>query len=596
MTSESNYWHRLARRRLSRRQVLRAATLGGGLLAAAAFGCGGRDGSAGRGTTGGRTVAEAGSVEAIQPGHYERHLAASQEELNPAQYAKRGGTLRFQYLDPPHFDAALSYSCTLYDTHDLVCNKVLRARLGPQADPFKLELEPDLAESWEVVAEDATEYVFSLRRNVRWQNVPPVNGREFTAEDIRAVWQRYAAGGVQKEVFSVVESMEATDRHTLRVRLKEPYVDFPQAVATYAYITPRELWENSDRIRTEIIGTGPFIRESWTPKEGAVFVRNPDYWELAPDGQPYPYLDRVEAVVVDDTAALRAGFRTRDWHFWSPPNSAEGQDMLSTAPDTVWLDLPQSRGGNVNGFTFNLNNPVFKDKRVRNAISMGIDRVGLDQLLYDGLNGGYSATALPWPFVYDELPTLEDQGPTFQYNPEEAKKLLQAAGHPNLEFELVHWYLRTTAEPVQNMLSQIGVKVNIRQVDNPTHVQIMTQRSFNEAVGVIWGPPQYGADGWIYPYYITGGGLNYNGVADPDLDRMLRAQRAETDPDRRRQILRDIDRHLNDQNYEIWWPQSWYRHMWPAFVKNFRQHGFAGTSQCYSCGQFRQVWLDQGGS
>jgi len=129
------YWSRARRRRLSRRQILGSAAAGGAGLALAA--CAQAPSKpAGSPTTGGKAAGQAGAADKIAAGHYEKVLAASKEELNAAQNAKRGGTLKVQYLDPPHFDIALSYSCTLYDTHELVYNKAIRAKLGPQADLY----------------------------------------------------------------------------------------------------------------------------------------------------------------------------------------------------------------------------------------------------------------------------------------------------------------------------------------------------------------------------------------------------------------------------------------------------------------------------
>lgn len=603
--ADTGYWGHGQLARRGRRAVLRAGALGAaGLSAAWIAACGGSggkkggtdSGSAGDATTGGQVAQQSGAVAKIAPGHYEKQLAASQEELNAATTAKRGGVIKMRYLDPPHFDASKAFSCTLYETHEMVYNKAIRAKLGAKADPFKLELEPDLAERWEQTAPDATEFVLSFRKGVKWQNKAPVNGRAFTAEDVKLVYERYAAGGVQKDFFSMVDKFELTDDYTLRVKLKEPYVDFPATIATYGYITPRELWMNSDKIMTETVGTGPFIRESWTPKEKSTFVRNPDYWEMGADGKALPYVDRAEFWVANDSAAIKAGYRAGNWNLYSPSNTVDGDDVLKSTPDTVWLDLPNSRGGNVNGFLFNMGIPKFKDKRVRNAISMGIDRVAYDELFRDGLNKGYSSTAMPWTFIRDDLPTLKDQGPTFQHNPAEAKKLLTAAGAENLEFDITEWYITSTQDlfsPMQDQLRQIGVNIRDRKVDNPTAVTLMASRNFGEAANMIWGPPNYSIDGWIYPWYITGGGLNYNNVSDPQLDTLLRAQRKESDANKRRDILRQIDTYLNDQNFDVWYPQGWIRSAWPSWVKNFRIHGFAGTVPCYVAGQLRSVWVDR---
>ena len=592
---------------VTRRRLLGTSVTAGGAAAfLAACGGSGNNGedsagnqaaNTGAPSTGGQTAVQSGAVAKIQPGHYEKQLAASQEELDAAKTAKRGGTIKFRYLDPPHFDAARAFSCTVHETHELVYNRAIRAKQGAQADPFKLELEPDLAEKWEQTSADATEFVLSFRKNAKWQNKEPLNGRPFTAEDVKLVYERYAASGVQKDFFSVVDKMELTDQYTLKVKLKEPYVDFPATIATYAFITPRELWLNSDRIMTEAIGTGPFIRESWTPKEKSTFVRNPDYWEMGADGKALPYVDRAEAWVANDSAAQKAGFRSGNWQFYVPNTTEDGRDLLKSTSNTVWLDLPTSRGGNVNGFMFNMNSPKFKDKRVRNAISMGIDRIAYDELFRDGLNKGYSATALPWPFVHDGLPTLKEQGPNFQHNPAEAKKLLAAAGAENIEFEITEWYITSTQDlfsPMQDQLREIGVRIKDRKVDNPTAITLLASRTFGEAAGVVWGPPNFSIDGWIYPYYITGGGLNYNNVSDPQLDTLLKAQRKETDATKRREILRQLDAHLNDQNYDVWYPQAWSRAAWPSWVKNFRPHGFTGTIPCYSAGQVRAVWMDKG--
>jgi len=587
-----------SRRGMPRRKLLKAGLPAG--AAAFIIACGGdsEDGQSGgdqpAGQTGGTVAAQTGAVQKIAPGHYTEALAASQEELEPAKFAKRGGTVRMLYLDPPHFDPSKGYSCTIYDTSSFVYNKAIKAKLGATADPFKLELEPDLAEKWEQTKPDATEFVFTFRKGVKWQNKEPVNGRDFTAEDVKLVFERYGASGVQKDFFATVDKMEAPDASTLKVTLKEPYVDFPASVATYAYITPRELWMNSDKIMTEAVGTGPFIRDSWTPKQGSTFSRNPDFWEMAPDGKPYPYIDRIEATVDSNPATQKASYRAGKLDVYAVLENADGEDLLSSTPETVWLDLPVSRGGNVNGFMFNMNNEKFKDKRVRNAISMGINRDAYDQLLYDGLNKGYSNHSLPWTFIYDEFPKLSDQGPNYQYNPAEARKMLQAAGANNLEFELVEYYLaagRDAFSPAQDMLREIGVSVRNRHVDNPTAITILAGKSFNEAVNMVWGPPNHSIDGWIYPFYITGGGLNYNSVSNPELDNLLRAQRKEIDATKRKEVLRQIDQLLLGENYDIWWPQAWYRQAWVPALKNFRQHGFMGTSTCYSCEQMTRVWL-----
>src|SRR5436305_2955087 len=97
--STEEYWTSVRRRRVSRRQILGSAALGGAGLALVA--CGKPSGTnTGAPTTGGKAGGQAGSVDKIAAGHYEKSLPASKEELNPAQNAKRGGTAKILYLDP----------------------------------------------------------------------------------------------------------------------------------------------------------------------------------------------------------------------------------------------------------------------------------------------------------------------------------------------------------------------------------------------------------------------------------------------------------------------------------------------------------------
>ena len=133
----------LARLALSRRDLLK---LGGGALAASAL------------------------APAIAP------PAAS------AQAPKRGGTLSLRLWDPPHWDPHLTVSYKTHIAYSFTHSRLLRHKAGPGVAPGTFPIEGDLAESW--TQPNETTYVFKLRRGVRWQNKPPVNGRELTAEDV----------------------------------------------------------------------------------------------------------------------------------------------------------------------------------------------------------------------------------------------------------------------------------------------------------------------------------------------------------------------------------------------------------------------------
>src|SRR5690606_13264098 len=249
------------------------------LAGAALIGCGGDDNggddNGGGGGSGGGTPSSggggnggtpaAGSVK-IEPGMYEGVVAATDAEANPAEFAKTGGRLEMLYLDPPRMDLNRTLSCTIYHTLNYTNNKLVRGKTGASAPLYTVEIEPDLAESWED-ADNSTQFTFNLRQGVMTHNVEPTNGREFTSEDVVAGLEMYRAGGSQQDVFAPVTSIEAPDDYTVVVSLDEPLSDFPINISSWSFIYLKELVDNDDLRNEKAVGTGPFIQQEWTPKE-----------------------------------------------------------------------------------------------------------------------------------------------------------------------------------------------------------------------------------------------------------------------------------------------------------------------------------------
>ncbi|TAJ16924.1 MAG: hypothetical protein EPO65_12285, partial [Dehalococcoidia bacterium] len=383
---ESNYWST----RVSRRTALRGTGLGlAGIAGAALIGCGSKKtdtGAAGGGDASRiQDAQKAGSQKAdtggtpvpadqvrVKPGLYEGAVPPSAAERNPKVNAKRGGTLKMRYLDPPRMDLARTLSCTIYMTQALVSNKLTRAKLGPLADPFNIEIEPDLAEKWESPDKGVT-WVFSLRKGVKTHNVAPLNGREFNSEDVAQTIKLYLAGS-QKDVFSSITKTETPDKYTVKVTLDGPKNDFPKEVGAWSYLYMKELVDDEKLRDSKAMGTGPFIQKEWTKKQRSVFTRNPDYFENG-----LPYVDQVEMYVQDDANAIRAGFKTDNYFDYSAPDKKTFSDTFAeNSDDMVGQTAPVSRGANVNGWQYQMKNPLFKDERIRRALSLAFDRKDFD--------------------------------------------------------------------------------------------------------------------------------------------------------------------------------------------------------------------------
>jgi peptide/nickel transport system substrate-binding protein len=264
---------------------------------------------------------------------------------------------------------------------------------------------------------------------------------------------------------------------------------------------------------------------------------------------------------------------------------------------------PLSNIPNTRGWWFQMNNPKWQDERIRRAISLAFDRNAFDESQGgDNLNpdGAFSFISTPpWPTIFDSYPTAAVQGPWYKFDPEQASQLMQAAGYSvdnPLTFEIVGWYQRsivpTVAIPLISETLPEAV-ISWREVDNPTHATLMADRNFEDALGYLI-PSFLSFDMCTYPWYHTNGATNYNNTQDADMDRMLEAQRQESDLAARREIWQQIWDRVHDQVWEIAYPANHQRAAWHNYVLNYRPHSWIGAYGCYSNYQAETMWLDEG--
>ena len=592
-----NQW---SSRSVSRRTALRGAGAGlAGLAGAALIGCsgGGGGGAKTEAPTGGSSAAVASGQAKLKPGQTYTGIFPTSTEQDPIKNGKKGGTYKFRIFDSPHMDFNKILSSTVNTPNDLTKNKLFRLALGAKADASAITVEGDLVEKFEV-ASNGTQFTLFLNKGVKFHNVAPVMGRVMTSEDVKLSIERYQAGGVQKDVFADVTSVQTPDANTVVVKLNQPLAEFPKMAASWSYIDAKELIADNAYLTRHAIGTGAFIQDKWTAKEGQEFVRHPDYFEKG-----MPFLDKVSGKVIDDENVLQSAFTTENVFNYEAATSDVAKQMLQQAPKAVLFEYKGLQGANVNGFHFQLKNPKWQDERVRRAFSMAIDRKDWATARFAedaaASGNGYSPGPMPWRALYDKVPELSSQGPYYQYNPAEATKLLTAAGYSNtkpITAELTAWFARLDwgeiMVPALNKLPLI--KATFRQVDNPTAVTLLSARNFQDITNITWGPPAYAVDQTLYPWYHSKGGLNHSNHNDETMDKLVTAQRQEQDPKKQKEIWKQAEDRIYDQVWEVFTPVNFQRRgLWHNYVMNFRQHGL-GSLTTYASHQFRGIWLDQG--
>ncbi len=522
----------------------------------------------------------------------------------PAKQVKRGGTYNFgTNWDPPHYDPTFTESGGLMQLSTVNYDTLLEFVTGCKYDPLKLQIEPGLAESWSM-SSDGLVYTFKIRKGIKWVNKPPVNGRELTAEDVRWSIEHYMTekGALQKADYETVDRVEVVDPYTLKITLKTPTFYLLTRLASRKHlILPREIKEADGDFKTRMVGSGPFILEELKPKQYAYLKRNPNYWDMGEDGKPKPYIDDYYIYFMPDEATQQAAFRSGELDvIQATPSGLKGyQAFIKSKPDvSVMASLPTAVDAQAILMRTDKPELPFKDVRVRRAMSMAIDRQQIIDAVYEGT--GTCTMGVYWYWVWDKLPGCNELGPYFQYNPQEAKKLLSEAGYPN-GFSFTVTFYRYSSQIAQRLevakedLKKVGIDMKIREEDYAVYNNKLATGTYDE---VTHGWQAQGFDHDIFFYTrkhskSPGNRAHYN---DPELDRLLDATRAELDDNKRTGLFRKIIEREQDQVHAIWVATTGggLTCMRASYVRNLRQNSPGPSCQpAYGGVLAKDTWLDK---
>jgi peptide/nickel transport system substrate-binding protein len=309
----------------------------------------------------------------------------------------------------------------------------------------------------EITATTAKEWIIRLRPDVFFHS-----GKPLTAEDVIYTFRRVKTGGPGGSSFAGgnalgpmdLGGLKALDSHTVKVPFTSPYASFLEQLEYwyFLYIIP----DGFNPAKQTPNGTGPFVYQSFTPQQRSVFTRNTNFWQSG-----LPYVDSLTVIDFADTTSLQDALST------GVIDAATGFDgpQLSALGTVSGVTAVPSHTGSITPFTMRVDQPPFNDVRVRQAMRLLVDRPQLIDSALDGYGVVASDVFSPYDPDFNNALHREQDIP-------QAKSLLKAAGHENLNVTLVTSPAATGMVAMATVLKEqalaAGVNITLSNVSPTT--------------------------------------------------------------------------------------------------------------------------------
>lgn len=511
----------------------------------------------------------------------------------------RGGTLVVALdSDPGSLNPAATTSGGVHSASELMFNGLVG--LGPDLQPV-----PELAESWEVL-EDGALYRFRLREGVVWHD-----GQPFTSADVKYSFEEVLLklhSRTQASVGTAIESITAPDPLTVEFRFAQPYAPLLQQLdVTEAPIVPRHVYEGSDPATNPAnqapVGTGPFVFGSYTAGSEIRMTRNADYFEAGADGMPLPYLDEVVMRIIPDRAsqvnALRAG--EVDW-LGGVPGAERASIEADPAFGTLQTSINPGGSNCIMTVSFNLDRPVLADLRVRQAISLALDRQQfVDRVLFGEGRVATAPISSGIPFAH-----ADDLDGVATYDTARAGQLLDEAGWMQaggtgtrtatgvagvadgtplaigfVAFPTFNQY----AELYRAQLAAVGIEVTLQPLDPPVFAEtVFGRRDFDtNIISYCNGTdPEIGVKRMFLSTNISATPFsNAAAYRNPAMDALFVQAATTVDPGQRSEVYREIQQLAVDDAPYAWVVETTATRVFRAGCQGFGPSGhFAKAAFC----------------
>ncbi|MDZ7729373.1 MAG: peptide ABC transporter substrate-binding protein [Dehalococcoidia bacterium] len=423
-----------------------------------------------------------------------------------------------------------------------------------------LEVQPDLAEDWEI-SDDGTVYTFTLRDDIVFHN-----GRRVTAEDVKYSFERAAdpangsptaptyLGAIEgfderfNDETDELSGVEVIDERTVQITLTQPRDWFLQEL-TYpvAFVVDQEQIEDNPRGWTQRPnGTGPFRVVEFTPAEQIILAAN-DRYHLGP-----PTLERVTFQLAGGSLLTR--YENNEIHIAQVP--AIELEAVQGGDSPLSEDYrPQPRMA-FSYVAFNVDEPPFDDPNVRQAFAMSIDRERINDVLLFGTQRIADGILPP------EMPGYDESVSTYDYDPEQARQLLEESEYAGSMPRVVLTFAGSAAgtsdilEAIQaGWQEDLGIQVELQAVDYATYLRETRLGSF-QMYSAGWIADYPDPENFIDKLFAADSQQNDLGFEDQGVQDLIEQARNEQDTEVRHDLLTQAEQLIIDDAVVVptFWP------------------------------------------
>jgi len=427
-------------------------------------------------------------------------------------------------------------------------------------DPVDLHPVPGVAERWDI-SEDGRVYTFHLRENAKWSN-----GDAVTARDFWEAYKRILTPSLASEyayMHFVVTNAEAYNRgeitdfdqvgyrvlddHTFQIALANPTPYFLSLLNHSSWFpvhlpTIRKYGKAYERGNKwtrpgHYVGNGPFVLDQWRVNAVIVAKKSPTFWD-----HDRVRLKEIRFYPIDSADTEERAFRSGQLHVTDTIPLSKIEVYRTTRPELLHINPYLG----TYFYRINVTKPPLNDKRVRQALAMSIDREAIvKKITRGGQLPAYNLTP-PGTAGYQSRATITNDIAA-------AKKLLAAAGFPDGKgfpsFELLfntseaH---KAIAEAIQQMW-KVNLGIDVQLANQEWKVYLDSQHSLHYQVCRASWIADYVDPNSFLDLWLTGGGNNDTGWANPEYDRLIAAASRESEPDRRMEIFQRAEALLLDE-------------------------------------------------